>query len=162
MLRISTTPLEDSNQITSLASIKACIERGVYPMQQTTQATSARKLQILIADDDPLGRKLLAQILSMDGYGVVEVNDGVEALAFCEQVRPDLVILDCLMPNLDGFDTCAQLHSLPRSRSIPVLMVTALDDPNSIRRTQEPGAVDHIVNPFDPPPFRHHTRLPFL
>src|SRR5262249_22654929 len=104
-------------------------------MQQPTQPVSPRKLQILIADDDPLGRKLLAQILTMDGYGVVEVSDGVQALAFCEQVRPDLVILDCLMPNMDGFEACARLHSLPRSRSIPILMVTALDDPNSIRRT---------------------------
>ncbi|HLY24816.1 MAG TPA: PAS domain S-box protein, partial [Aggregatilineales bacterium] len=131
-------------------------------MQPTTQEAPQRKIQILIADDDPVGRKLLAQILTMDGYGVVEVGDGVEALAFCEQVRPDLVILDCLMPNMDGFDACAQLHSLPRSRNIPVLMVTALDDPNSIRRTQEAGAVDHIVKPVDPNSFRQRVRNALL
>src|SRR5258708_30454748 len=66
------------------------------------------------------------------------------------------------MHNLDGFDTCAQLHRLPRSRSIPVLMVTALDDPNSIRRTQEAGAVDHIVKPVDPASFRQRVRSALL
>jgi PAS domain S-box-containing protein len=87
-------------------------------------------------------------VLERDGHKVVEAADGQQALALFEQQQPDLVLLDALMPELDGFETCARLGQLPGGGRVPILMITVLDDGDSVSRAFEVGATDYIIKPI--------------
>ena len=84
------------------------------------------KQQVLIADDEATIRHVLRQLLERAGHEVVAASDGVEALALFEKNRPDLVLLDIMMPGLNGFEVCEKLKSDPEHRLTPVIMVTGL------------------------------------
>ena len=103
---------------------------------------------ILIADDDPLMRFQLRRALEQEGHRVAEAKDGQECLDLYMQSQPDLVLLDALMPVMDGFDCCAQLQGLPVDLLAPVLMITGLGDTESIDRAFEVGATDYATKPF--------------
>jgi CheY-like chemotaxis protein len=82
-------------------------------------------LTILIAEDNPINRELLRELLEMRGYAVLEACDGQEALAMVEQAPPDILLLDIGMPRLDGFAVVSKLRENPRFTSLPVVAVTA-------------------------------------
>src|SRR6185437_6722068 len=82
--------------------------------------------RILVVDDIPANVKLLEARLSAEYFDVLTASDGAEALAVCERAECDIVLLDVMMPGLDGFDVCRKLKSNPRTHHIPVVMVTAL------------------------------------
>lgn len=103
---------------------------------------------ILIADDERVTRMLLRHILSQDGYEIIETENGAECLQACEELKPDIVLLDAMMPIMDGFTCCAELQKLPRSHPIPVLMITALEDPPSVAKAFNAGAIDFITKPI--------------
>lgn len=103
---------------------------------------------ILIADDDPSIRLMTRHILERDGHKVIEATDGIEALAIFKQQQPDLVLLDGMMPELDGFETCARLCQLPGGDHVPILMITVLDDGESVSRAFEVGAADYVLKPI--------------
>lgn len=104
------------------------------------------KTLILIADDESLSRKSLSLILKKDGYEIIGVENGQECLNAYQQRQPDMVLLDGLMPIMDGFECCRQLKQLPDAEDVPVLMITGLDDNNSVNKAYEVGARDGFFN----------------
>ena len=102
---------------------------------------------ILIADDDRSMRLALMNVLDSDGYQLNEVTNGLEALQFCEKNLPDLVLLDAMMPEMDGFEACKKIRKLEGAKHIPILIVTALDDDESVDRAFSVGATDYLPKP---------------
>ena len=103
---------------------------------------------ILIVDDDKSMRILLNHAMKQEGYKVAEVADGEQALAAYTNLNPDIVLLDGLMPVMDGFTCCAQLQTLPGGNCTPVLMITSLEDQASVDRAFEAGATDYVTKPI--------------
>ncbi len=104
--------------------------------------------RILIADDDRSMRVALQNVLVKDGYEIEAVSDGIDAVSRCEKNMPDLIILDALMPNLNGFEACKKIRMLRGSSHVPILIVTALDDEKSIEQAFNSGATDYIPKPI--------------
>ncbi|HRD66254.1 MAG TPA: EAL domain-containing protein [Candidatus Competibacter sp.] len=107
------------------------------------------RITILVADDDPVTRLLAGEILEREGFAARVVESGEIALALFASYSFDLVLLDVVMPGLDGFDTCARLRQMPAGAHIPILMVTGLDDESSIQRAYGAGATDFITKPLN-------------
>ncbi|KNZ31952.1 MAG: histidine kinase [Methylibium sp. NZG] len=101
--------------------------------------------QVLLVDDDEVNLLLTSTALRDRGFDVTEVSSGEQALQLLAGWLPDAVMLDALMPGLDGFQTCQKLRGLPGFESLPVLMLTGLDDDPSISRAYEAGATDFFV-----------------
>ncbi|MEI1377926.1 PleD family two-component system response regulator [Nostoc sp. UHCC 0926] len=104
---------------------------------------------VLIVDDEPLIRLILRHLLEQEGYQIAEAQNGIEAINVFKQLHPDIVLLDAIMPDMDGFECCTQLHRLDCSKYTPVLMITALEDQESVDRAFEVGATDYITKPID-------------
>jgi DNA-binding response OmpR family regulator len=104
--------------------------------------------RILVVDDDPADRMLLKRLLGSQGYDVREVADGESALAELRRDPPDLVILDILLPGVDGYDVCRRLKGDPRTRLIPVVMITGLDHFEARLRGVDLGVDDFLVKPY--------------
>ncbi len=102
---------------------------------------------ILIVDDDAHIRELARVFLHNEGFHTVEANDGVQALALLETTKVDLVVLDIMMPNMDGWELCRQLKE---DYDIPVLMVTAKGETSQRLKGFELGTDDYLVKPFEP------------
>jgi class 3 adenylate cyclase len=105
---------------------------------------------VLVVDDDAINRKLLARSLHADGHDVITAEDGDQALDQVRTHRPDVVLLDVLMPKLDGFGVLERLKSDATLRDIPVIMISGLEDFESVIRCIELGAEDYLPKPFDP------------
>jgi two-component system, OmpR family, response regulator len=103
--------------------------------------------RILIVDDDPHIRELIGLLLRAEGFDVVEAADGVEALARLERVKADLVILDIMMPNMDGWELCRELRE---AYDMPLLMLTAKGDTSQKVKGFQLGTDDYLVKPFEP------------
>jgi DNA-binding NarL/FixJ family response regulator len=104
--------------------------------------------KVLVVDDTPANREMLEAILSPRGYTVLSARSGEEALAKVASDRPDLVLLDIVMPRLDGYQVCKRLRDSPTSSYLPVVMITASDQEERVRAL-EAGADDFIQKPFD-------------
>jgi class 3 adenylate cyclase len=111
---------------------------------------SVRAPWILVVDDDRVNRTMLTQLLEQDGYRVDTAADGRRALEMLEADPFDVVLLDVLMPELDGYEVLARMKADNVLRHIPVFMITALDDVGSAARCIEMGADDYLPKPFDP------------
>jgi two-component system, cell cycle response regulator len=103
--------------------------------------------RVLVVDDVPANVKLLEARLSAEYFDVTTASNGIEALALCERAECDIILLDVMMPELDGFEVCRKLKSNPRTHHIPVVMVTALDQPSDRVRGLEAGADDFLTKP---------------
>ena len=101
--------------------------------------------RVLLVDDDEVNLLLTAIALRERGFAITEATSGERAIQILADWSPDVVVLDALMPGLDGFQTCRELRSLPGFESMPVLMLTGLDDDASITRAYEAGATDFFV-----------------
>jgi two-component system cell cycle response regulator len=104
---------------------------------------------ILIVDDEPSARKTLQGILFREGYDLFFANNGEEGLAKAAELTPDLILLDVMMPGMDGFEVCRRLRADPLLAEVPVIMVTALDDRDSRLQGIKAGADDFVSKPFD-------------
>jgi DNA-binding response OmpR family regulator len=109
---------------------------------------SERKF-ILIVEDEPDAARLVAFHLQRAGYQVGQAGAGQEALNAAFESRPDLIILDLMLPKLDGFEVCRMLKTSPISRHVPILMVTALAATASKIRGFSLGADDYLTKPFE-------------
>ncbi len=113
-------------------------------MKNEEQAT------VLVVDDDPINCRVLAQLLTLQGYTVVKAADGCAALQTLDDEQVDLVLLDVMMPCMDGFETCRRIREERRDLLLPVLFVTAMGDQESRVKGQEVGANDFLTKPVDP------------
>ena len=103
---------------------------------------------ILIVDDDDNNRGVLCDALGGEPYRLLEAADGQQALDIADKELPDLILLDVLMPGMDGLATLHKLKAQETTRHIPVIMVTALNMDSQISLCLDGGAIDHIVKPF--------------
>src|SRR5512137_1419106 len=106
---------------------------------------------VMIVDDTPGNLALLSDTLSEAGYRVLVATDGQSALEQIAYLKPDVILLDVLMPGIDGFETCNRLKSDPDTEHIPVLFMTALSELDNLLRGFGEGAVDYLVKPIRPP-----------
>ncbi|MGH9197891.1 MAG: response regulator, partial [Acidimicrobiia bacterium] len=123
-----------------------------------SQGQTQARAVILVVDDDPLMRLAAREALEQDDWSVIEAENGRLALDACQRLQPDLVLMDVLMPDTDGFSTCAALRNLPNGSCTPVVMVTGLNDLDSINRAYEVGATDFITKPINGPILSHRVR----
>lgn len=112
---------------------------------------------LLIVDDEPVNLNVLRTLLSND-YELLFAKDGERALTLAQTERPDLILLDIMMPALSGYEVCAALKSEPATRGIPVIFITALSDADDEARGLELGAVDYITKPVNPAIARARVR----
>src|SRR3954467_2977246 len=103
--------------------------------------------RVLVVDDVPANVKLLEARLSAEYFDVVTASGGEEALAICERAECDLVLLDVMMPDMDGFEVCRRLKSNPLTHYLPVIIVTALDQPSDRGKGLSAGADDFLTKP---------------
>jgi DNA-binding response OmpR family regulator len=116
-------------------------------MMETVLDASAPPAQVLIVDDDPNVADVLARYLSREGYAVATETDGIAGLRTALRDRPDLVILDVMLPGLDGLEVCRRLRA---AASMPIIMLTALGDESDLVSGLEGGADDYVAKPFSP------------
>jgi diguanylate cyclase (GGDEF)-like protein/PAS domain S-box-containing protein len=114
---------------------------------------------VLVVDDDVFMRGMLQNLLEEQGYRVTEAQNGVNALEEFQHCSPDLVLMDAAMPVMDGFIACAQLKKLETGADIPVIMITALDDEQSVNKAFEAGATEYITKPVHWAVLRHRVEI---
>ncbi|PJA77504.1 MAG: hypothetical protein CO150_00475, partial [Nitrospirae bacterium CG_4_9_14_3_um_filter_53_35] len=105
--------------------------------------------KILVVDDDKAARKSIRSILEQEGYLVLEAEDGASGLQQVKTENPDLVLLDIVMPRVDGIKVCKSIKSNPDYKKIPILMTTSMGSKEDIIRGLKSGADDYIVKPYD-------------
>ncbi|MDH5358833.1 MAG: diguanylate cyclase, partial [Gammaproteobacteria bacterium] len=112
---------------------------------------------VVLADDDPSIRLMIRHVLESEDYDIVEAEDGLEAIKAVEKHHPALILLDAVMPGLDGFTTCQQIKERGYT-DIPVMMITGLDDDASVERAYEVGAIEFITKPIKWAVLKHRVR----
>ncbi len=106
---------------------------------------------VLVVDDDPIISEILAMNLEGEGYSVCQAHSGEKALFMVESINPDLVLLDVMMPGLDGWEVCGRIKSIPQFKDLPVILLTAMAaQDEDARRSKDLGAHDLVQKPFDP------------
>ncbi|MEH2042294.1 PleD family two-component system response regulator [Nostoc sp.] len=118
----------------------------------------ANEILILIIDYEAFNRKRLRFFLEQKGYQIVEAKSGAEALSIFEKQRPDIVILDMIMPDMDGFECCLQLQSLDSGKCTPILMLAEIEDEQSVDRAFEMGVIDYLTKPIHLPILRQRIK----
>jgi len=106
--------------------------------------------KVLVVDDEVYILHILDFSLGAEGFDVITAADGEQALARARSERPDLIVMDIMMPRLDGYETCRRLKSDPTTKQIPVLLLTARGREEDRRRGMEAGADDYMTKPFSP------------
>jgi DNA-binding response OmpR family regulator len=104
--------------------------------------------KIIVVDDDKTSTSLFEQVLLMYNYEVVTLNESAKTVETATEVKPDLIILDLMMPEPDGFKVCRMLRTNPLFRRTPIIIVTALNDLDSKLVAMGAGASDYLVKPF--------------
>ena len=105
---------------------------------------------VLIVDDDPVIQRLLRVNFEMEGYEVIVGVDGIDGLEKARTLRPDIVVLDIMMPRMSGLDVAKALKADPDTASIPVLLLSAKAQEADLRAGDDSGADDYLTKPFDP------------
>ncbi len=101
-------------------------------------------MKILVIDDDPAMTELLKVLLIPPTFNIVTANSGKEGIALNESVKPDVVILDLMMPELDGWEVC---HTIRQTSRVPILILSALDNPGMVAHALDAGADDYLIKP---------------
>jgi CheY-like chemotaxis protein len=105
--------------------------------------------KVLVVDDVVDNVELLADALEDVGYEVLKAFSGIEALNIAGSSKPDVIMLDIMMPGIDGIEVCRRLKSNPKLKSIPVIMVSALGEDSDLKMGLEAGAQDYIIKPYN-------------
>ena len=103
---------------------------------------------VLVVDDESNIRDILVHFLEEEGYGTIATGDPEEALAMARELTPNVVLLDVMMPRMDGFDLCQMIHDHPDTRNVPVVFLTALGDDISRQVARVSGGKMHLQKPF--------------
>ena len=112
---------------------------------------------ILIVDDTVANLDLLAELL--DNYDIIDATSGEEALEILEEEKVDLILLDIMMPGMDGFEVCRRLREKPETKEIPIIFITAKNDEDSIEKAYDIGGSDYITKPFKPKELRARVKM---
>lgn len=108
-------------------------------------------LRILLIEDDPdIQRMVQLSLKFQGGHEVSVASGGQEGIAKAEQEKPDLILLDVMMPEMDGYETCRRLKANPATASIPIVFLSARAQQSEIQKGRELGAIGYLVKPFDP------------
>lgn len=107
-----------------------------------------REELILIVDDNPQNLQVIGSILRENGYKTAIAQNGLQAIDFVKKKKPVLILLDIMMPKMDGFEVCRQLNTPHMTKDIPIIFITALNDSSNIIKAFETGGVDYITKPF--------------
>lgn len=105
---------------------------------------------VLVVDDEPMARTLLRLMLVRAGFAVIEAENGFEALAKAQQQRPDIVLLDVMMPGMDGFTVCETLRQQSETADLPIIMLSAKTDLASVNKGIRLGATEYLTKPISP------------
>lgn len=124
-------------------------QNGLKPRPMSSKS-SGSKGTIAVIEDEPDILEVIAYILAREGYEVIHAVDGESGLDEVRSRLPDLVLLDLMLPGLDGMEVCRQLRSDPRTRAIPLVMVTAKGGENDVVSGLRTGADDYVTKPFSP------------
>ena len=111
------------------------------------QVTTKKK--VLIVDDEPNVRRLSHKILS-NKFDIVEAEDGIQAIDVATAQKPDVILMDMMMPKMDGLTACHVIRNDPATKSIPVIMVTAIGFELNIKLSEQMGAAGYVTKPFSP------------
>ncbi len=111
--------------------------------------TSNTSETILLVDDDASIRITVKAILEMQDYKVVEADSGEDCLNICQQQTPNLILMDAIMPRMDGFSCCSELKKIFGYKCPPILMMTVLDDKASLYRSFDVGITEYVIKPID-------------
>jgi DNA-binding response OmpR family regulator len=122
-----------------------------FPEDQLSQS-------VLVVDDEPMARTLLRLMLVRAGFEVSEAEDGYDALEKIEAEIPDLIILDVMMPGMDGFSVCRAVRESTRTAALPVIMLSAKTDLESVNRGLRAGANKYLTKPISPDELTRQVR----
>jgi len=109
-----------------------------------------KKNTILTIEDTASFRKLIKMTLEFEGFHVIEASDGQSGLDLAHSATPDLILLDLMMPGMDGLQVCQQLKACPHLRAIPIVLLSSSDDSNDIEACLQLGAQNYLMKPFRP------------
>jgi len=127
------------------------MERTHCPLElQSLVEDEAQKANLLVVDDVPLNLHLLVHLLTKHGYKVRPASSGPAALAAVQAELPDMILLDIMMPEMDGYEVCRRLKSDERTRDIPVIFISAIDQAEDKVKAFEAGGVDYVTKPIQP------------
>jgi len=104
---------------------------------------------LLVVDDNEMNRDVLGRRLEKAGYEVITVEDGIKALQVLENHKFDLILLDIMMPEMDGFQTLEQIRGREATREVPVVMLTSVNELDDVKRCISLGANDYVLKPYD-------------
>ena len=119
---------------------------------------SVQKELVLVIDDDIGIRDLARHVLTAQGFRIISADNGTQGIRLFEERKPEIVMLDVMMPEQNGFDVCIALRRLPHGKHTPILMITSLEDVESIDRAYQAGATDFVTKPFNWPLLCHRLR----
>jgi CheY-like chemotaxis protein len=105
---------------------------------------------VLVVDDDPVIQKLLQVNFEMEGYSVITAGDGEEGLARAQSEHPDAIVLDVMMPKMDGLEVARRLKGDPETKRIPIILLSAKAQQADIQAGTATGAEEYLTKPFDP------------
>ncbi|MFO7680866.1 MAG: response regulator [Chloroflexota bacterium] len=113
---------------------------------------------VLIVDDEPMARTLLRLMLVRVGFNVSEAEDGYDALEKVQQNLPDIILLDVMMPGMDGFSVCEELRQRKETATLPIIMLSAKTDLDSINKGLRIGATKYLTKPISPEDLTRHVK----
>ena len=113
---------------------------------------------VLVVDDEPMARTLLRLMLVRAGFEVVEAEDGYDALDKLKEDEPDVMILDVMMPGIDGFHVCETVRAAPNTSNLPIIMLSAKTDLESVKRGLRLGANKYLTKPISPEELTRQVR----
>jgi CheY-like chemotaxis protein len=106
--------------------------------------------RVLVIDDDPDLGRIVRRVLELEGYDVVLSDDGLRGLAAAQRQRPDVIVLDLMMPVMDGYQVLSELQADPRTRDVPVVVLSAVALEETKERVEAAGAAAFLTKPFEP------------
>jgi len=150
LTRADDAPIAQEDKFAGHAGIVAEVLRTVQPLQAGASHIADRQSRILVVDDNAANRDVLERRLTREGHAVVTAADGAQGLELAAEGDFDLVLLDLIMPEVSGFEVLTRLKGDARTAHVPVIVISALDELDSVVRCIEAGAEDYLPKPFDP------------
>ncbi|PCJ35373.1 MAG: diguanylate phosphodiesterase [Cellvibrionales bacterium] len=129
--------------------LKHDIENNILNPLSNTEDINQQKHKLLIVDDDRTIRLALKNMFTDQKFLIFEARNGRQAISFCKQDTPDLILMDAIMPEIDGFEACKTIRTLPNLNETPILMITSLEDDEAINKAFISGATDYISKPLN-------------